>query len=233
MPLSVRGSTRFDLPGLTSKRSGTNRPWGSYARPGNARRHTSSASGTHGALRRDTHGRERHGKKERRDRGRGRQVPAGDAAQLLAKKARPEHVAHASAPCVRREAREALHFRFGEQPVQQLLPLPFVAAEPADEPLLALVLEADHEEPVRTVDGRRHDLELRDLCGVPHASVPITIFDGSLESRAREWARHMTDGEEQIGTGDKDFSRDLSVRCVQFFDQALPDVLLEATRCPT
>ena len=49
--------------------------------------------------------------------------------------------------------REALHFRFGEQPVQKLLASPFVAAKPADEPLLALVLETDHEEPVRTVDG--------------------------------------------------------------------------------
>lgn len=95
-----------------------------------------------------------------------------------------------------------LNFGLRKQAVQELFALPFLAAEPADEPFLAFVLEADHEEPIRTVDGRRHDLELRDLCGVPHASLPIMVFDGSLESRAGEWARHMKsmckqDAEEQ------------------------------------
>jgi len=47
--------------------------------------------------------------------------------------------------------------------VQELLATPFVAGKPSVEPLLALVLEPNHEEPVRTIDGRRHDLELRDL----------------------------------------------------------------------
>ena len=75
----------------------------------------------------------------------------------------------------------ALGFGFGEKSVQQLLAAPFVAAEPADEPLFALALEADHEELVRSVERRRHDLERRHLRGMPHASLPVTVFDRSLE----------------------------------------------------
>ena len=97
-----------------------------------------------------------------------------------------------------------LNFGLREQPVQELLATPLVAAKPSNEPLLALVLETDHEEPVRTIDGRRHDLELRNLCGLPHASVPITILDGSLGSRAREWARHMTVGRWKWWKGHRD-----------------------------
>jgi hypothetical protein len=85
-----------------------------------------------------------------------------------------------------------LNFRLREQPVQKLLAAPLISAEPANEPLLAFVLETNHEESVRTIDGWRHDLELRDLCGMPHASLPITIFDRSLGPRTREWARHMS-----------------------------------------
>jgi len=85
-----------------------------------------------------------------------------------------------------------LNLGLGEQSVQELLAAPLVTAKPSNKPLLALVLEANHEEPVRTVDGRRHDLERRDLRGIPDASLPIMIFDGSLGSLAREWARHVT-----------------------------------------
>jgi hypothetical protein len=103
------------------------------------------------------------------DRGEGRRVPEATPydcsrrRRVAVERVAVERVAHAPADRVRQETREALHFRFGEQPVQELLPPPLVAAKPADEPLLALVLETDHEKSVWTVDRRRHDLELRDL----------------------------------------------------------------------
>src|SRR5262245_2036531 len=85
--------------------------------------------------------------------------PFGPCAWTCGEGSRADHLSGRNRP--------ALNFRLREQPVQQLLAAPFISAKPPNEPLLALVLETDHEESVRTIDRWRHDLELRDLRGIP------------------------------------------------------------------
>jgi hypothetical protein len=120
-------------------------------------------------------------------------VADSGVARLTRPSRRVEHVIASPSTALRAGTSGTSGIRRVEQPVEGLLSAPIHrTADPAREALLALALEPDHEAQVRTVDRRRHDLELGHLRSAPHAAVAIAVLDRAAEPFAGYGTGHAT-----------------------------------------